>query len=48
MTAAFMVSSSLFMRYAFAIQPKNYLLFAMHATNFTAQSVQGYRYLNYW
>ncbi|PSS37642.1 hypothetical protein PHLCEN_2v466 [Hermanssonia centrifuga] len=28
--------------------PRNYLLFACHATNATAQTVQGARYINYW
>lgn len=30
------------------VQPRNYLLFACHATNATAQSVQEARFLNYW
>ena len=37
-----------FTRTAWRVQPRNYLLFACHATNATAQSVQGLRYLNYW
>ena len=37
-----------FTRAAWRVQPRNYLLFACHATNATAQSVQGLRYLNYW
>ncbi|KAK5942928.1 hypothetical protein PMZ80_003933 [Knufia obscura] len=42
--------SATFMRYALAVTPKNYLLFACHAVNFTSQSVQGYRWYdyNYW
>lgn len=48
MTAALTIYSSTFMRYALAITPKNYLLFACHAVNFTAQATQGYRYLTYW
>ena len=28
--------------------PRNYLLFACHATNATAQSIQGARFINYW
>jgi len=30
------------------VQPRNYLLFACHLTNATAQSLQELRYLNYW
>jgi len=48
MTAALTVYSGTFMRYALAVQPKNYLLFACHAINFSAQVTQGYRYLKYW
>lgn len=33
---------------AWRVQPRNYLLFACHFTNATAQSVQGARFLNYW
>lgn len=33
---------------AWRVKPRNYLLFACHATNATAQSVQGVRFLNYW
>lgn len=35
------------MRFALAVQPKNYLLFACHATNEVAQLTQGYRFLRY-
>lgn len=35
------------MRFALAVQPRNYLLFACHATNEVAQLTQGYRYLKY-
>nr|XP_018263161.1 mitochondrial pyruvate carrier-like protein [Kwoniella dejecticola CBS 10117]OBR85319.1 mitochondrial pyruvate carrier-like protein [Kwoniella dejecticola CBS 10117] len=38
----------IFMRFAWRVQPRNYLLFACHATNATAQIVQEGRYLNYW
>jgi len=48
MTAALVGYSAVFMRYAFAVTPRNYLLFACHSVNFTAQSVQAYRFLNYW
>jgi mitochondrial pyruvate carrier 1 len=33
---------------AWRVQPRNYLLFACHMTNATAQSIQGARFLNYW
>lgn len=36
------------MRFAWRVQPRNYLLFACHATNATAQLVQEARWLNYW
>ncbi|GME32617.1 hypothetical protein GTA08_BOTSDO03039 [Neofusicoccum parvum] len=48
MTAALVGYSSVFMRYALAVTPKNYLLFGCHAVNFSAQIVQGYRYTNHW
>jgi len=47
-TAALTVYSATFMRYALAVQPKNYLLFACHFVNFNAQLTQGYRYYDYW
>ncbi|KAI9930938.1 hypothetical protein MW887_010593 [Aspergillus wentii] len=48
MTGALTIYSGTFMRYALAVSPRNYLLFACHAVNFSAQLTQGYRYLNYW
>jgi len=30
------------------VTPRNYLLFACHVINETAQLGQGYRYMNYW
>lgn len=36
------------MRFAWRVQPRNYLLFACHATNATAQLVQEGRFINYW
>ena len=33
---------------AWRVIPRNYLLFACHATNATAQSIQGARFINYW
>ncbi|KAI1613649.1 small nuclear ribonucleoprotein B [Exophiala viscosa] len=47
-TAALTVYSATFMRYALAVQPKNYLLFACHFVNFNAQLTQGYRFYDYW
>ena len=48
MTLALSGYSAVFMRYAFAVTPRNYLLFGCHVVNFSAQMTQGYRYLNYW
>ncbi|KXL48635.1 hypothetical protein M433DRAFT_56768 [Acidomyces richmondensis BFW] len=48
MTVALIGYSSVFMRYALAVTPKNYLLFGCHAVNFSAQVTQGYRFVNYW
>ncbi|KAI9668144.1 MAG: pyruvate transporter mpc1 [Bathelium mastoideum] len=48
MTMALIGYSGVFMRYALAVTPKNYLLFGCHIVNFSAQCTQGYRYLNYW
>lgn len=36
------------MRFAWMVQPRNYLLFACHATNASAQTVQVGRWVNYW
>lgn len=47
MTGALVVYSAVFMKYAMAVTPQNYLLFACHLINETAQLGQGYRYLNY-
>jgi len=33
---------------AWRVQPRNYLLFACHAANATAQSVQDVRFVKYW
>jgi hypothetical protein len=48
MTLALACYSSVFMRYALAVSPKNYLLFGCHVINFSSQAAQGYRFLNYW
>ncbi|KAH8997282.1 hypothetical protein EDB92DRAFT_1404172 [Lactarius akahatsu] len=42
------INSTVFMRFAWRVDPRNYLLFACHATNTTAQLTQGYRFVNYW
>ncbi|KAF6806197.1 upf0041 domain-containing protein [Colletotrichum sojae] len=47
MTGALCIYSATFMRYALAVQPKNYLLFLCHFVNEGAQLTQGYRYLQY-
>ncbi|KAL0141411.1 small nuclear ribonucleoprotein B and B [Mucor lusitanicus] len=47
MTLALCIYSGLFMRFALAVKPVNYLLFACHATNEAAQLTQGYRFLQY-
>lgn len=33
---------------AWRVQPRNYLLFACHLTNATAQTIQDARFTNYW
>ena len=47
MTFALIAYSGVFMRYALAVSPKNFLLFGCHLTNEIAQMGQGYRYINY-
>jgi len=37
-----------FMRFAWRVQPRNYLLFACHATNATAQILNDTRFVRYW
>jgi membrane-associated phospholipid phosphatase len=39
--------SLVFMRFAWMVKPRNYLLFACHLTNATCQLIQGYRYLSH-
>ncbi|KIY72833.1 UPF0041-domain-containing protein [Cylindrobasidium torrendii FP15055 ss-10] len=48
MTSTLMVYSMVFMRFAWRVQPRNYLLFACHTTNALAQGVQDVRFANYW
>lgn len=47
MTGALCIYSATFMRYALAVQPRNWLLFGCHFINEGAQLTQGYRYLQY-
>ncbi|KAI8320890.1 UPF0041-domain-containing protein [Martensiomyces pterosporus] len=47
MTTALTMYSLLFMRFAWMVSPRNYLLFACHVTNEAAQLVQLYRYVDY-
>ncbi|KAF2474777.1 UPF0041 domain protein [Lindgomyces ingoldianus] len=48
MTAALSCYSAVFMRYALAVSPRNYLLFGCHFINCASQLTQGYRYMQYW
>ncbi|KAF8516378.1 UPF0041-domain-containing protein, partial [Gautieria morchelliformis] len=48
MTTALACYSLVFMRFAWRVIPRNYLLFACHATNATAQLTQEARFVNYW
>uniref|UniRef100_A0A7E4V1N5 Mitochondrial pyruvate carrier n=1 Tax=Panagrellus redivivus TaxID=6233 RepID=A0A7E4V1N5_PANRE len=47
MTVALIGYSSVFMRFAWKVQPRNMLLFVCHVTNFTAQSGQLIRHVNH-
>ncbi|KAI6172387.1 Mitochondrial pyruvate carrier [Aphelenchoides besseyi] len=47
MTFALCVYSSVFMRFAWHVKPRNLLLFSCHCTNLTAQTTQFARWLNY-
>uniref|UniRef100_A0A8C5N9Y8 Mitochondrial pyruvate carrier n=1 Tax=Gouania willdenowi TaxID=441366 RepID=A0A8C5N9Y8_GOUWI len=47
MTFALCCYSLLFMRFAYKVQPRNWLLFACHLTNESAQLVQGARLIKY-
>ncbi|KAJ4486104.1 hypothetical protein J3R30DRAFT_1455584 [Lentinula aciculospora] len=48
MTTALTCYSLTFSRFAWVVQPRNYLLLACHLTNVTAQSIQLYRFNEYW
>ncbi|XP_075838769.1 mitochondrial pyruvate carrier 1-like protein [Microtus pennsylvanicus] len=45
MTTALIFYSMAFMRFAYRVQPRNYLLMACHFTNVVAQSMQASRYM---
>ncbi|XP_034080228.1 mitochondrial pyruvate carrier 1 [Gymnodraco acuticeps] len=47
MTFALSCYSLLFMRFAYKVQPRNWLLFACHLTNESAQLIQGSRLIKY-
>eukprot|EP00842_Homolaphlyctis_polyrhiza_P001313 jgi/Hompol1/2182/HPOL_002856-RA len=47
MTSALSVYSLLFMRFAWEVQPRNYLLLLVHVVNEGAQLTQAYRYYDY-
>lgn len=47
MTGALVIYSATFMRYAMAVQPRNWLLFACHFVNEGSQLTQLYRYTSY-
>ncbi|XP_043853892.1 mitochondrial pyruvate carrier 1-like protein [Dromiciops gliroides] len=47
MTFALICYSLAFMRFAYRVQPRNWLLFACHSTNVLAQSLQARRYLRH-
>ncbi|CAK9290629.1 unnamed protein product [Gordionus sp. m RMFG-2023] len=47
MTTALCMYSLMFMRFAWVVQPRNYLLLACHATNEAVQLVQGYRLISF-
>uniref|UniRef100_A0A4X2KYY2 Mitochondrial pyruvate carrier n=2 Tax=Vombatus ursinus TaxID=29139 RepID=A0A4X2KYY2_VOMUR len=47
MTFALCCYSLTFMRFAYKVQPRNWLLFACHATNEVAQLIQGGRLINH-
>ena len=47
MTFTLMCYSAMFMRFAWRVQPRNYMLFACHAANMSAQGLLLARKLNY-
>ncbi|XP_036598424.1 mitochondrial pyruvate carrier 1-like protein [Trichosurus vulpecula] len=47
MTLALILYSLAFMRFAYRVQPRNWLLMSCHGTNVVAQSLQARRYVQY-
>ncbi|XP_027731259.1 mitochondrial pyruvate carrier 1-like protein [Vombatus ursinus] len=47
MTLALILYSLAFMRFAYRVQPRNWLLLSCHATNVLAQSLQARRYVQH-
>lgn len=47
MTLALTIYSGVFMKYALAVTPKNYLLFGCHIVNECAQLTQGFRFIKF-
>ncbi|XP_038616534.1 mitochondrial pyruvate carrier 1-like protein [Tachyglossus aculeatus] len=47
MTTALFFYSLAFMRFAYMVQPRNWLLFGCHSANVVAQAIQGGRLLDY-
>ncbi|XP_072558925.1 mitochondrial pyruvate carrier 1-like [Paramormyrops kingsleyae] len=47
MTFAITCYSMVFMRFAYQVQPRNWLLLACHAANATAQTIQGARLMRH-
>ncbi|XP_020822782.1 mitochondrial pyruvate carrier 1-like protein [Phascolarctos cinereus] len=47
MTLALILYSLAFMRFAYRVQPRNWLLLSCHGTNVLAQSLQARRYVQY-
>lgn len=46
-STALTLYSMIFMRFAWRVTPRNLLLLGCHITNFTAQSIQGSRFIEY-
>lgn len=46
-STALTLYSMIFMRFAWRVTPRNLLLLGCHVTNFTAQSIQGSRFIEY-
>lgn len=48
MTMALVLYSLMFMRFAIRVQPRNWLLFSCHLTNFTVQCIQEARFIHFY